>query len=1563
MGGLTPSSAPDRLTDIVRNAEKQVNNPGFNEQFKEQLKQMQLTQSELIDLAKRFEESSVDRIKNDAKQMILEQMKQERQSLADTINPLNWERDTQLKVGGAIVGGTILTVLIAKGLKKMGETGRKIRNVFLGAVGATVAVAGTIIGFKLWQNWGEMQKQIERVNEATTKLMNATGEVKEKAQKELEEARAKLEAIKRERSELKQKEETTKEEGSAKTPENDAAVAEEYVKEPEASTVKEDAKPTAAEKLKDAIPYAEEKEITRTIAAQGLLTTHSSLARKAGLESKIERNSVADVLGRQDVRSLPILKLAQVQSAKDATLLLSQQAHQPTTAAQDKAIYFLGMVCNVELQNPAVHELLEKSGSKFEELTLGQFLDSVSIVPSFLGRFAKEIQGKNIKDIDVTAVLANIFSAEESIKDFESNPLIGNRIAELHPQLKDKKNLASFLFYCLGPAQKGNRSIKDVTSAESKETMSDVERDIYVPALRNISNALANPSTRNLLVQFAQGNPDHAKLIEGYLEGDLNVHDAVQLYMFLQLTRNNDEQGSYPANAADVSSTSALMLQMKILQILGNADPNSGSELKYKLLLNTAAGLVVDTKLNLPPQVRDLILTMGKFAAGETIDIVYDFFKKPAVQAWIFLKEANTNQNPIIYGPVYATEIGAGIIGGGFLKQWLSRDMIEIMTSRTKELSKMSKLRKIIPFGTETGRRARNATEMGSISNKILDVKRKILAIPNKAHSDEVWSAYNRFFKRGFDPSSFKNFYDDLSALQASGVDPAIIQELTKDIRIWESAEYGPVLQRYRFGILRRTQKRFTGQWKQTGKIRKLGGVGRGAYAGAAALEAAMVYNDYQTLEETQKRNEETLKNLEDNLQKAGFKHRYSAKGIVYEHACGARINLHSLKESITSFENVDLARLAVSSTSLAATVLAPSLVLGPGGWVVGGIAVAIEAGITSWEQVKQRDFIMNTPTPILALLGLGSAIGADEQDMIEEVSNGMISDLALKDGNKDKTMILKKTYTILFCQHMAELGKTNPDLVAEITQGRDMAELFDENGEFFNQDFQQIIKPYLALRMFQLSQDQNVKWSEFKDLKIDEGWFDERNIRPQDMGTALKEAAELYLNHLREKRYQEALKSRDEELTELTSHIDPQDPVTQADYDIAEDDWNKTLEVLGQSLVRSTPVNRLPASPNGMTSTAANLKEVTDGLNTRYPNATRGEIPLQEMYVFQTPEAPQQSGERYDVFFREAQASYYRAKEANLNEWAQTYIVEFNKIMQRFPDFDLSGKWKTQFSKMPPSADWNSFGTKKEVSTYYRQSLKVMEQVLEDTVDRHAEFHPEALENRKGKQSMFVGDSTEIYLVEHDLDQREKSRISGVVNTAKELHVVIDGKDTLFTANENAGNRWQTPNGFLQCAVQTTWKNGVKEYSYHWSFEGTKTGTLEVYHKNKLGQREPGVMVEIQAPSKKEIPVESLAVVDFDNPPLVFDATLTMNDGKTVTLTYMELRKLSNNPLIEKVLFMADKQGNIQRCRLRLSEAGKNEVRSVSFKEPIGEHSETIFRKKNAETEPGLYKADKTAA
>lgn len=313
----------------------------------------------------------------------------------------------------------------------------------------------------------------------------------------------------------------------------------------------------------------------------------------------------------------------------------------------------------------------------------------------------------------------------------------------------------------------------------------------------------------------------------------------------------------------------------------------------------------------------------------------------------------------------------------------------------------------------------------------------------------------------------------------------------------------------------------------------------RGLYVGGVAAEVVSVGMDYYSYREAKLRADNTIANMERSLAEGGFEKR----GNTFRHdPSGCTVEVKSLEKSITALQNEEYATL-IGGGTLSAISLAPSIALGPGGLVILGAQLILRTAANVANYFNDAGFLQKTPAAVLALLSTEGTVGKSNKDVIDTY----YTDKGLLSTGTEK-QLRKKMFCLMFAREVQGLARDNPDLAMEILQGRDMSTLLDDrNSPLFGADFERVLQPYIAARMFQRSHDGNenmpsagkariipgvagledairlnssLTWEQAKQLSTYDHYFDwGENVDDQTLAETMRETTMLYAQHCRELR------------------------------------------------------------------------------------------------------------------------------------------------------------------------------------------------------------------------------------------------------------------------------------------------------------------------------------------------------------------------------------------------------------------------------------------------------------
>lgn len=274
------------------------------------------------------------------------------------------------------------------------------------------------------------------------------------------------------------------------------------------------------------------------------------------------------------------------------------------------------------------------------------------------------------------------------------------------------------------------------------------------------------------------------------------------------------------------------------------------------------------------------------------------------------------------------------------------------------------------------------------------------------------------------------------------------------------------------------------------------------------------------------------LANAEHNGEKA-FTKIQDGDEIVFRHNGNPNIRFNVTQivdDGLYKLDNAAWFNLVTSGASLATTVLAPSIALGPAGLAVGAVVLTVHTvgGSVIRQQNEYAVLTRDLPMPILAMLGTSRVTGESNFVSIEKYSNWMIglSERHRKDA-------LKHLFIARFSTCLNTAAQSYPEVRQELFQGGDSFEFFSENGDFFKRDFVKIVAPYISMRMLQESNTATIlgnrgaslTWGQAKSLSImtnNDEWFAMIGLQADRIDEAaldhiIQESAFLYALHIRQ--------------------------------------------------------------------------------------------------------------------------------------------------------------------------------------------------------------------------------------------------------------------------------------------------------------------------------------------------------------------------------------------------------------------------------------------------------------
>lgn len=907
----------------------------------------------------------------------------------------------------------------------------------------------------------------------------------------------------------------------------------------------------AIEKQKEKLPEKERaKELTKTAAKEVGKTTERfglgltgramlMMNRKNGIQAGImeakDENAISVLLNNPEIQNKTIGDIRTITSTEKAASFL------PPTASdsEKKALYFLAL-CMKDME-PRIRENLP-AGTKMETVSLKTCLDQIHRVPKIFEKLQVSLKGKNWKDVaEAPALLMGAFATTD-LDDVQNDPVMAAEWEKLG--LKGKE--AAFCAECM--ANGSSELLKNVTVSGEKKEIHD--------ALLRIRETLYNPETTAYLTQYLQGKSTkdfpYEQEFLNHLKGDLTVKDAVQLYMYMRLATKHGTT----MKLSDAHSVGALMTQMKVLSLLGKEKSDLGQRLQADLLSDLTR---MDGLLTLPDGTRAILQNFSAQAGSIALDFGQDWLQKLLKQAGNQIPEWYKDYSTVINsGAAAAATVGTPYALTKFYHMWKVGAMGRL--SDALHLTNYRTVRNIQHYFTRSGASAYDISDARDLAKDVGSVKNVV----HNIHNPAVEKAYVNLFNRKFTDASFKEFYREMADLKARGIATTEIDDIVKMVQ--DTIE----------------PHRVTLEIRRSAFVYE-----RAARALGMAAQGYVIYEDAKGVLEAwdqeakmREHGAAVMEDIELQLTKsAGFK-RHPAKPNCYVHAeSGIEVDLKNIQKQIeegdAGLESKTFAQYARTGTSIAslgATILMGAKAFtGPAGIGVAAVEITVRAGISTWEEGKLRSFIKGAPPWLLATLGTMQTTGIAEEDWLNKANTWMMSDIL--HGGNDKEEIRKKMLFTIFCHDLEVFA---PELFEDITQGINAPPLMDQL--LYNKDFQAFILPAFYLRLYAESNNANVEWTQIQSGVIPS------DITMVEIRAAMRDSAVLYAQHLREKRYIDALSMPQ------NGSADPalQDPMIQG-----------FIATMGQEVVFGSPLSTLTSAMIAANKGKTRAQLVLEQLNT----------------------------------------------------------------------------------------------------------------------------------------------------------------------------------------------------------------------------------------------------------------------------------------------------------------------------------------------------------------------------
>ena len=728
------------------------------------------------------------------------------------------------------------------------------------------------------------------------------------------------------------------------------------------------------------------------------------------------------------------------------------------------------------------------------------------------------------------------------------------------------------------------------------------------------------------------------------------------------------------------------------------------------------------------------------------------------------------------------------------------------------------------------------------------------------------------------------------------------------------------------YGVLRKTPARLAkfiswrGEWYSAGKF------SRGAVRLGVGMEVAMFIVSIMEYDAARAHVEQLKKDTEKSMKDAG----YRKSGKYYVHPNGSKLEIKSITDVQNALDDPEKAMLyfqgAYAVGSVAMWAAAPQLLLGPMGLVLLGVQIVVVTAISIWNQKTNRKLLVSLPAPVLALLGTGKAVQESEADVTASASNWVISD-GLFEGAEDvveKELIRKKALFAMFHRSLEQRAATHPDIYAAVfgyaanearPLGRENAdyktpaELYDEDGELFNGDYENVIRRIFAISLFQESSDDSVDWHEFRRIRTDEGTWDWENVSQMDWENVSQRAVYLYGIHKMEKNARAAVKAYEEKKAAFEKRfLLPPSRMTAEERNIQKE-WEDELAILLQQkedlesqVIFGVAIKDLPVQAGGKTYVEVMLADMERRLNAAARNHGSERHEMQETsglfsarllegispdrgsrYVNinllaiaglegSRMEDPKMS---YDIFLSESESiasdlKYVGAvgvRDPRASWFAQNYhylmVQDYRLLLVQMPEeFDPGHKIRNMIGRLDkrswkPTTNWDYAQMRTDQLHRVYKAIDANNMRLISLRYRYHDFRREDLHLEKGWRDTWRPKEFPVG-AQHDIwDLRGYQTVFFTPRNEKGEYLKDSkggNKELTFTAAEGTTTEWTGENlpegmhGTLRCVSKG-------EGKYKWAFMPSAPSQIYFYAKNSYNIEQPGKNVEYAVvPPREEI-------------------------------------------------------------------------------------------------------------
>ena len=695
------------------------------------------------------------------------------------------------KIGTALFGGVLAGYVLYKGTKMLmsglGWLFGKAKNTVksgLGFVGKLLLAAGVVTG-----GYYALRK--------LNIIPNLIGSLEEKGKKAVDDIKN---AGKNMMSKIQ------KELGL----DDDAKPRTEEEKKSGAKAEEETRKPSAKQEVKEVAENTGWK-----IVGRGMLFLHGDIAAELGIDQEYEKHAVISALMTMD----PNLTLSDFLSVNSLADAQSRFGVGPNSA---QAYLFLCKV--MQKHAPRIRMMWEKEGKVWDasKVTLGDAMARVSEAPRVISSIVDSMNGKRWEDLDFKEIFSNAFGdgKNEGAQGLQGvvHPSNMERIYEMVPELKGKdekeqrKIIAEFLLF--------TSKVRPLTLENFEMKYKDSE-DPRAKAVLHIIREVKTEKMRKYFALYTHGRNEFAEVLEKQLDVML-VGDALQLFSYANMAHGKLPENIEPSMMKSGDGYAALLMQLKVLQLVGNHDHATGVRFRAALTVNADPD-----SINLPPEATETLAKIGSFAKEQA--------QKAATSAWerIWLEiSAYTGELARKYPKVFTglgiggATVGTGIAGRILYKarKWYITPRATKIENWLNDLSRRSSTVDVKLLSPKSWAKWLFHTDFkadlpkiaGELKSTAIKTRMIVSKLGKTAAAKEVQKAYEALHRSGYSAKNFENLRGAIARLEKAS--PGSVGDCNRILaNIDDMENYARQMQYARFGPARRFWHYVTGRGASKG--------------------------------------------------------------------------------------------------------------------------------------------------------------------------------------------------------------------------------------------------------------------------------------------------------------------------------------------------------------------------------------------------------------------------------------------------------------------------------------------------------------------------------------------------------------------------------------------------------------------------------------------------------------------------------------------------------------------------------------------------------------------------